>query len=214
MARSSTCPSDRVSRTAPGPTPGRSGGTSGWDPIVSFEEGVAKMIEHIEDWRSAPLWTPETIDAATQHMVSVSWRDEARLPAQDQDPGRAHPCHRATSSPEHRHHVSRHVRYRPSGTSPPPHVRQGEGGYSRRQPHVGRARHQGRPAPVRATGASGGEPGGARDGGLRHHRSVRDADRTHQAPAARLLRQGLRILRGGCSSQDPGGDCHARELRR
>ena len=37
----------------------------GWEPTVPFEEGVATMMAHIEDWRSAPLWTPETIDAAT-----------------------------------------------------------------------------------------------------------------------------------------------------
>jgi len=37
----------------------------GWEPTVSFEEGVATMMAHIEDWRSAPLWTPESIDAAT-----------------------------------------------------------------------------------------------------------------------------------------------------
>ena len=39
--------------------------TLGWEPTVSFEEGVATMMAHIEDWRSAPLWTPEKIDAAT-----------------------------------------------------------------------------------------------------------------------------------------------------
>lgn len=37
----------------------------GWEPTVSFEQGVATMMAHIEDWRSAPLWTPEKIDAAT-----------------------------------------------------------------------------------------------------------------------------------------------------
>jgi UDP-glucose 4-epimerase len=37
----------------------------GWEPTVSFEGGVATMMAHIEDWRSAPLWTPEKIDAAT-----------------------------------------------------------------------------------------------------------------------------------------------------
>ena len=38
----------------------------GWEPTVSFEEGVATMMAHIEDWRSAPVWTPEKIDAATR----------------------------------------------------------------------------------------------------------------------------------------------------
>jgi UDP-glucose 4-epimerase len=38
----------------------------GWEPTVSFEKGVATMMGHIEDWRSAPVWTPEKIAAATQ----------------------------------------------------------------------------------------------------------------------------------------------------
>jgi UDP-glucose 4-epimerase len=38
----------------------------GWEPTVSFEEGVATMMAHIEDWRSAPVWTPEKIDAVTR----------------------------------------------------------------------------------------------------------------------------------------------------
>jgi UDP-glucose 4-epimerase len=37
----------------------------GWEPRVSFEDGVAAMMARIEDWRAAPLWTPETIAAAT-----------------------------------------------------------------------------------------------------------------------------------------------------
>lgn len=37
----------------------------GWHPTVSFEDGVATMRERIEDWRDAPVWTPETIEAAT-----------------------------------------------------------------------------------------------------------------------------------------------------
>jgi UDP-glucose 4-epimerase len=38
----------------------------GWTPTVSFEHGVATMMVHIEDWRSAPVWTPEKIDVATR----------------------------------------------------------------------------------------------------------------------------------------------------
>jgi UDP-glucose 4-epimerase len=37
----------------------------GWAPAVSFEDGVARMLEYIEDWRDAPLWTPDTIADAT-----------------------------------------------------------------------------------------------------------------------------------------------------
>jgi len=36
-----------------------------WQPTVSFEEGVARMLERIDDWRDAPIWTPTSIEAAT-----------------------------------------------------------------------------------------------------------------------------------------------------
>ncbi|MBN1870821.1 MAG: SDR family oxidoreductase [Candidatus Omnitrophica bacterium] len=38
----------------------------GWEPRVSFEEGVAKILEHIDYWREAPVWTPEKIEEATK----------------------------------------------------------------------------------------------------------------------------------------------------
>ncbi|HKZ06982.1 MAG TPA: NAD-dependent epimerase/dehydratase family protein [Methylomirabilota bacterium] len=45
----------------------------GWKPTVTFPQGVAAMLRHIEDWRTAPLWTPEKIEAATrvwfQHLA-------------------------------------------------------------------------------------------------------------------------------------------------
>ena len=41
-------------------------GMLGWKPEVSFNEGVARMVEHLEDWRGAPLWTPEAIALATK----------------------------------------------------------------------------------------------------------------------------------------------------
>jgi UDP-glucose 4-epimerase len=37
----------------------------GWKPKVSFQDGVHTMLEHIEHWRDAPLWTPESIASAT-----------------------------------------------------------------------------------------------------------------------------------------------------
>jgi UDP-glucose 4-epimerase len=37
----------------------------GWEPRVSFEEGVARMLESIEAWRAAPVWTTDTIAQAT-----------------------------------------------------------------------------------------------------------------------------------------------------
>lgn len=37
----------------------------GWEPLVSFEEGVRIMLENIDYWREAPVWTPEKIADAT-----------------------------------------------------------------------------------------------------------------------------------------------------
>ena len=37
-----------------------------WCPIVSFEEGVAVMLQHIDYWRDAPVWDPKSIQAATK----------------------------------------------------------------------------------------------------------------------------------------------------
>jgi UDP-glucose 4-epimerase len=45
---------------------GRARELLGWEPTVSFEDGVTKMLEHIELWREAPVWTPESIGKATE----------------------------------------------------------------------------------------------------------------------------------------------------
>lgn len=37
-----------------------------WRPQISFEEGVAKMLANIENWRDAPVWDPASIQKATQ----------------------------------------------------------------------------------------------------------------------------------------------------
>ncbi len=41
-------------------------GGLGWEPTVSFEEGVKIMLDHIDDWRAAPVWTVDTIAQATR----------------------------------------------------------------------------------------------------------------------------------------------------
>jgi UDP-glucose 4-epimerase len=38
----------------------------GWSPSVPFEEGVRRVLARIDDWRDAPVWTPESISVATQ----------------------------------------------------------------------------------------------------------------------------------------------------
>lgn len=39
---------------------------TGWAPEVKFEEGIKIVLEHIDYWRSAPVWTPELIGEATR----------------------------------------------------------------------------------------------------------------------------------------------------
>jgi UDP-glucose 4-epimerase len=38
----------------------------GWRPKVSIEEGVGGLLDNIEYWRHAPVWTPESIETATR----------------------------------------------------------------------------------------------------------------------------------------------------
>lgn len=38
----------------------------GWHPRVGFEQGVGVMLEHIDDWREAPVWDQGTIADATR----------------------------------------------------------------------------------------------------------------------------------------------------
>jgi len=37
-----------------------------WSPSVSIEEGIKILLNNIEYWRNAPVWTPETITEATR----------------------------------------------------------------------------------------------------------------------------------------------------
>jgi len=38
----------------------------GWSARTSFEQGVKVMLQNIEFWKDAPVWTPETISDATK----------------------------------------------------------------------------------------------------------------------------------------------------
>lgn len=38
----------------------------GWQPLVSFEDGVKQVADNIEYWRDAPLWDPSSIAQATE----------------------------------------------------------------------------------------------------------------------------------------------------
>jgi UDP-glucose 4-epimerase len=38
----------------------------GWRATTSLEEGVGVMLDHLEDWRDAPVWNPASIEEATR----------------------------------------------------------------------------------------------------------------------------------------------------
>ncbi|HAZ07867.1 MAG TPA: NAD-dependent dehydratase [Elusimicrobia bacterium] len=38
----------------------------GWKPKVTIEDGVKRMLANIDDWRQAPVWTPQSIEKATK----------------------------------------------------------------------------------------------------------------------------------------------------
>jgi len=39
---------------------------TGWQAKTSFEDGVAQMLAQIDNWRDAPVWTPDSIADATE----------------------------------------------------------------------------------------------------------------------------------------------------
>ena len=38
----------------------------GWEPKISIEDGVSSLVEQINYWHNAPIWTPENIAEATR----------------------------------------------------------------------------------------------------------------------------------------------------
>ena len=38
----------------------------GWEPKIPIEEGVAEILKHIDYWKKAPVWTPDSIAEATE----------------------------------------------------------------------------------------------------------------------------------------------------
>jgi len=49
----------------------------GWTPKVSFEDGVALMLQEIDVWKDAPLWDPDTIAEATKTWFEHMDKDSA-----------------------------------------------------------------------------------------------------------------------------------------
>ena len=54
----------------------------GWEPTVSFEEGVERILDQIDYWKEAPVWTPETIKEATtdwfKYLVKPAYRQAGK----------------------------------------------------------------------------------------------------------------------------------------
>jgi UDP-glucose 4-epimerase len=49
-----------------------------WTPKISFEEGVSRVLSHIDDWHDAPVWTPNKINEVTR-----SWFDNLEKKSAD-----------------------------------------------------------------------------------------------------------------------------------
>ena len=50
----------------------------GWEPRIRIEEGIEQLLYKVDDWKDAPVWTPETIEQATRgwfHHLGVSKED-------------------------------------------------------------------------------------------------------------------------------------------
>jgi len=47
----------------------------GWEPQVSIEEGVGEILRHIDYWRDAPVWTPDSIAKATEDWFRYLGQD-------------------------------------------------------------------------------------------------------------------------------------------
>lgn len=59
----------------------------GWRPRTAFEDGVRIMLDNIDYWRDAPVWTPDTIKDATADWFRYLDRGDADNGAKAQ-PGR------------------------------------------------------------------------------------------------------------------------------
>lgn len=42
----------------------------GWEPKVSIEEGVSELLTHLEEYKDAPVWEPDTIAEATKEWFA------------------------------------------------------------------------------------------------------------------------------------------------
>jgi len=47
-----------------------------WQPQVNIEKGVEQVLANIDYWRSAPVWTPASIETATQDWFKYLGNDD------------------------------------------------------------------------------------------------------------------------------------------
>ncbi len=50
----------------------------GWQPTISFEMGIKKILEQIDYWRAAPLWNPQSIAESTKTWFEHLEKSDAR----------------------------------------------------------------------------------------------------------------------------------------
>jgi len=43
----------------------------GWKPKIKFEDGVAEMLEHLDEWKNQTVWTPEAIAEETKPWMEA-----------------------------------------------------------------------------------------------------------------------------------------------
>jgi UDP-glucose 4-epimerase len=48
----------------------------GWEPKVSFEEGVSNVLSNIQYWTNAPLWDEVSIKKATEDWFKFMGRQK------------------------------------------------------------------------------------------------------------------------------------------
>ena len=43
----------------------------GWEPKIDIEYGIKTLLDKIDDWKEAPVWTPEKIKIATKEWFNL-----------------------------------------------------------------------------------------------------------------------------------------------
>ena len=46
-----------------------------WEPKISFAKGVSEILKQIDYWKDAPVWTPQTIEKATEDWFKYLVKD-------------------------------------------------------------------------------------------------------------------------------------------